>query len=191
MPRGKLRQPDALGNVVLGNFGSYHLCKCSTDVYTHLSTAGDHGCPTRAPDSPSRGSTQGQPSMGQGCPGSKPGNQHYQLNPFFFLRCVLSRHYPCICHWVAELLVSALLLLLPPWIFIPAQSKSWYAGAETLGDGFFTSSLWRIPKRLNQVLLLRAIICAESMCGAAFLPPGLSSCYQEYLRHGNTIGVIN
>lgn len=98
MPCGKLRQPDALGNVVLGNFGSYHLCKCSTDVYTHLSTAGDHGCPTRAPDSPSRGSTQGQPSMGQGCPGSKPGNQHYQLNPFFFLRCVLSRHYPCICH---------------------------------------------------------------------------------------------
>lgn len=35
MPREKLRQRDALGNVVLGNFGSYQCkckCKCSIDV---------------------------------------------------------------------------------------------------------------------------------------------------------------
>lgn len=108
--------------------------------------------------------------------------------------CILSRHYPCICHWVAELLVSAYCFhYLPEYSSLLKARAGWYAGAETLGDGFFASSLWRIPKRLNQVLLLRAIICAESMCGGAFLPPppGLSSCYQEYLRHGNTIGVIN
>lgn len=169
---------------VLENFGSYRLCKCSTEVITHLSTVGDHGCPTEAQDTPSRGSTPRPTLNGSGL-------SWQQKNSFFFFRCLLPRHYPCICHWVAELLVSALLFSLPPWIFIPAQSESWYAGAETLGDGFFASSLWRIPKRLNQVLLLRAIICTESMCGGAFLPPGLSSCYQEYLRHGNTIGVIN
>lgn len=77
MPGGKLRQRDALDNVVLGNFGSYNLCKCSIDVYTLLSTVGDQGCPTEAPDTPTRGSTQGQPSMGQGCTGSENGDQHY------------------------------------------------------------------------------------------------------------------
>lgn len=115
----------------------------------------------------------------------------------FVFKCMLSTHQAWICHWA----VSSLFLLR---YFrrnssrFKAGGRSWCTLAETLWDGFIyflhPSILWRIQKQLNQVLLLRALICTVSMCGGAFLPPtlpDLSSCYREYLRRGNTIGVIN